>query len=380
MGTHNDWRVDDRFASTIDDSRRPFLIDLRLLQEALLGNIAQTATTGGGGGAGPNPANGVTAAGSFGLPASAGVAATFSRGDHTHGTPPDPIPPHKADPNAHTLAGDVAGPTGTSVVERLRGVVVDPAAPAAGQVLGFSNGRWRPTAIATPPGAGNAVKTETSFGLATATGVDNNYARADHTHGTPPDPIPPHRGDPNAHQLLGDVTGSLGATVVSRIQNLPVQVPSAANSGMALTFRPAGWTLEPAAGGTASAVERPAGQPRYLIVAAGRVAMNGTTRGPAYNGLTASAVPTAPGIINVKFNGYINPEPNFPHQYIIKVLPEALLPSQAGSIVTLAVDVAFNAYDQGGFSLIANTSGQRLSANDTAKLILQIEVSQYLPG
>src|SRR5206468_2425475 len=35
VGVHNDWRVDDRGQATVDESRRPFLIHLRLLQQLL---------------------------------------------------------------------------------------------------------------------------------------------------------------------------------------------------------------------------------------------------------------------------------------------------------------------------------------------------------
>lgn len=84
------------------------------------------------GGAPPviSPANTVVTETAYAQASSAGVAGTYSRGDHTHGTP---------------------------------------------------------AAVAVPGPAG-AVVAETAFGQAAAVGVSGAYARADHTHGTPAAP------------------------------------------------------------------------------------------------------------------------------------------------------------------------------------------------
>lgn len=84
------------------------------------------------GGAPPvlSPANTVVTETAYGQASAPGVAGTYSRGDHTHGTP----------------------------------------------------------AAVTVPGPAGAVTPETSFGLAAAVGVSSAYARADHTHGTPAAP------------------------------------------------------------------------------------------------------------------------------------------------------------------------------------------------
>lgn len=50
-------------------------------------DAAGNKITGGGGGGGPSPSNTVTAATSYGQSADDGAATTYSRGDHTHGTP-----------------------------------------------------------------------------------------------------------------------------------------------------------------------------------------------------------------------------------------------------------------------------------------------------
>ena len=76
------------------------------------------------------PSGTVTAETGYGQASSPGVSSTYSRGDHTHGTP---------------------------------------------------------AAVAVPGPAG-AVVVETTFGQAAAVGTSSSYARADHTHGTPAAP------------------------------------------------------------------------------------------------------------------------------------------------------------------------------------------------
>jgi hypothetical protein len=84
----------------------------------------------GGGGGGGTPSNSVVTEQAFGQASTAGAAATYSRGDHTHGTP---------------------------------------AAPSV-------------------PAAAGTVTTETSFGQASAAGAAVTYSKGDHTHGTPAAP------------------------------------------------------------------------------------------------------------------------------------------------------------------------------------------------
>ncbi|HEY3079933.1 MAG TPA: hypothetical protein VGM69_08500 [Chloroflexota bacterium] len=151
------WRVSDPDRVVLLEDRRPYVLSLRLLQEwALCG------PRGGGGGAipevvspgGPSPSGTVREERSFGAAASAGSAAAFARGDHTHGTPPDPIPPHRTAPDAHTLSGDVTGPIGSAIVERILGVPIAQGALLEGQVLTVRGGQWRAeTAPAGPDGA-----------------------------------------------------------------------------------------------------------------------------------------------------------------------------------------------------------------------------------
>ena len=144
-----------------------------------------------------------------------------------------------------------------------------------------------------PPGT--AVVPETSFGQAAKVGDLNEYARANHTHGTPPingdltlegdqiritrirsqpvsasipntgqvltfdgtewvatdhihstpsDPIPAHVANTSAHDkqiIAGDVTGTLDKTHIALLQGKSVNAP-APNSGQVLTFDGTQWT------------------------------------------------------------------------------------------------------------------------------------------
>ena len=71
-----------------------------------------------------------------------------------------------------------------------------------GGVMEFKNsgGAWTP--IGGGGGGGTPATTvvsETAFGQASAVGVSTDYARADHTHGSPTDPIPAHLAAPDPH-------------------------------------------------------------------------------------------------------------------------------------------------------------------------------------
>lgn len=82
--------------------------------------------TPGGGGGGGTPSNTVVTEQAFGQAATAGIDSDYSRGDHTHGTPPAP----------------------------------------------------------SVPSASATVVTETTYGQASTAGVATDYSRGDHTHGT----------------------------------------------------------------------------------------------------------------------------------------------------------------------------------------------------
>lgn len=80
-------------------------------QYLLINGVVSEVSAGGG----PSPSTTVVAETASGSSSAAGVAATFSRGDHTHGTPTDPVPAHVAagDPHpAYALDADLTAHVG----------------------------------------------------------------------------------------------------------------------------------------------------------------------------------------------------------------------------------------------------------------------------
>jgi hypothetical protein len=220
------------------------------------------------------------------------------------------------------------------------------------------------------------VAAEQAFGLLSNAGVSAAYSRADHTHGTPPDPIPPHRADAAAHNLAGDITGTVGAATVVAIRNAPVV--GTPGDGQVLTFRSNQWQAEalPAPPTVTDVVEHPPGLGRYFIVAAGIVRCDGTSTAPVYNSLTASASGTSQ--VTVRFKGDKAPDGTF--QYVVKVLPVLVADGLEDPIVSF---IRFNS--TGGFQLRVTRLDPRkplpqdlaIVKDVLARLELMIEVSRF---
>lgn len=180
---------------------------------------------GGGGGGGGTPSNTVVAETVYGQASTAGAASTFSRGDHTHGSPSltssapatthgigqaavlgSATTPARAD-HVHPVAG--SGTPSTSAVG-------DAAAQGAASTFARSDHAHGREAFAAPgasavgdsAAAGSAatvarsdhrhgreafgaVTAQTSFGQASGNGVATTVSRSDHTHGTPAAPSIP---------------------------------------------------------------------------------------------------------------------------------------------------------------------------------------------
>ena len=212
----------------IVEDRRPLLLSLRMVQELITQNPA------------PEPGASVEGALAFGLAPVLGSDTAYARADHHHGTPPLP-----------TLGGDALGPIGANEVRALRGVPLAAAAPlVAGQVLTVqgagSNLRWQPVTPPAPPPVPppvpvpGPVVAQTSFGLGAGDGGSGNFARADHTHGTP--------------GLVGDVVtqgaGPAQQVRVVRLQGRDVSNAAPANRQV-LAFNGSAWApADPATGGT----------------------------------------------------------------------------------------------------------------------------------
>jgi hypothetical protein len=387
-----------------------------MLQELVVsGRRAGGGATSGGASIGPS--FGVVAETSFNLQPNPGKRFDYARADHTHGTPSAPV-----------LAGDVTGPVNSTTVASIRNREVVQTAPAENQVLTFVGGKWR---AADPTGGtgtalkpATAVNAETAFGLPSAVGASVDYARADHTHGTPPAPPAP--------TLVGDVTGAVGATKVAAIQNVAVDVTKPTTTGQLLGFDaalnrwkpvnpPAGtvtnlagdvtgstgaatvvalrnkpidptqptvgqflgfdvstnsWKpLVPPSGGgstTTNAVTRSTTL-AYGIVAAGILPGVVGGSGSSYNNLRVTGVKT--GQVTMLFDGYQQPPAASPtQQYIIKVM--AVLPANTG-LFDLMIACGGFGDNATGFTMLVNNVGSPLSVAAINNVSFMVEVSQF---
>lgn len=121
-------------------------------------------------------------------------------------------------------------PNGPSVLATILLVIVAMALAIFG-----SSGIPAATPVA-PPAAppvvlspATSVVAETNFDLASRVGAASEYARGDHTHGTPALP-----------SVAGDIAGSLAFTRVVRLQGVPISnTPPVANQ--VLTFNGQSW-------------------------------------------------------------------------------------------------------------------------------------------
>jgi hypothetical protein len=310
------------------------------------------------------PGDTVTPETAFDLTADAGIASEYSRADHTHGMPPDPIPAHRADPSAHALAGDVTGDIGSTTVARLQHVNVDASPPADGQVLRFvaAQSHWQPANLpeGVAPIASTTVASEVTFGQPASAGGSTAYSRGDHTHGTPPLPT-----------LGGDVTGAIGSATVVRLRNINVAA-TAPTPNQVLTFQSGQWqpaNLPQPPGG--EFVEHPPGAGSYAIVAAGIVSAT-QGRPPIYNNLrvlSAALVGTQDVLLRITFDRYRLPQGQ--HQYIVKALPVSDSERIPGLIVN------FDRFEQDAFVLRVMSFRGGISQEVVRAIELMIEVSQY---
>lgn len=172
--------------TSIDESRRPLLLSLRMLQELILQNPA------------PEAAEDVTPALSFGLDPEVGVRAEYARADHSHGTPELP-----------DLAGDVTGDITNNTVVALRNRGIAATAPQVGDVLALDNTQqWSPAHL---PVASDVLPAALAFGGAGVAGTQSDYARRDHVHPLPALP-----------ELAGDTHGPITTNKVRALQGTPV--------------------------------------------------------------------------------------------------------------------------------------------------------------
>jgi hypothetical protein len=119
---------------------------------------------------------------------------------------------------------------------------------------------------------------------------------------------------------------------------------------------------------SANAVERPANQPSYGIVAAGIVRGDNTRRTPVYNNIEVTS--TGNGEIAFTFGGYQQPGLAGPFQYIVKAIPVANETNATPTVSFLGfrpTDIALRVAN--GTALATQAAIQGLE--------LMLEVSQY---
>jgi hypothetical protein len=170
------YRVDDGDRSVEqDESRRPVLLTLRMVQE-----LVTHAPS-------PDPSDFVSEEVDFGLLPQAGFSNDYARADHTHGSPQLP-----------DLGGDLSGPLEEARVESLQGVPLLGASPLVdGHVLTLEDGAWVPRA--------------------------------------------PQPSDDNAAVVGGDLQGPLEDAQVRSIQAIPVNYDVALETGLVLTVENETW-------------------------------------------------------------------------------------------------------------------------------------------
>lgn len=173
----------------VDETDRPMLLSLRLLQELITQNAA------------PEAAQDVSEALAFGLLPDVGVSSDYARADHEHGTPTLP-----------GLSGDVTGEVTANTVVGLRGKALAEASPAELDALVFNaDGEWAPTPLPQPS---TNLPHALVFGAEGDAGSATDFARSDHEHPMPALPPLP--------ALAGDTSGAIGSNTVVALQGVPV--------------------------------------------------------------------------------------------------------------------------------------------------------------
>lgn len=191
----------------------------------------------GGGGGGGTPSNSVVTEQTFGQAPTAGAAVTYSRGDHTHGTP---------------------------------------ASPAV-------------------PGPAITVVSETAFGQAQAVGTGALYARNDHTHGTPAAPTAASVGAVPTTRLISTTAPIAGGGDLSADRTISLNDAGVTNAKLA---NMAANTVKGSVAGGVPADLSVAQQKTILALAVADVSGAAPIASPTFTGtvggITAAMVGAAP--------------------------------------------------------------------------------------
>ena len=292
------WAVNGKVV--IDETDRPYLLHLRLLQEWLLTHSGIPLV--------PDDSLLVTET-TYNQASAPGVSDHYASADHTHGTPPAVVVPTPDDKAlvSETTFGQTIAPGISDHFARADHTHGTPVAPSAN----------------TPDD--KALVGETTFGQAKAPGVSDHYARADHTHGSPANPIPAHKADPSAHTLSGDVAGAINGTLIQSLHKQPVKAETPVD-GQYLKYVKDHWEPADVPQGPTQQnfVLRPAIAKAYAISAAGILGVDSEKPfidvRAAYYGLRVDMTTFARGRFGIQFifsfNDY-DPAKN----YIVKLTP-----------------------------------------------------------
>lgn len=158
-------------------------------------NLRLTALEAGGGGGGSGtPSNTVTTETTFGQAAAAGAATTYSRGDHTHGTPAAPSVPAAATTVQAGTSYGVGSAVGTAASyareDHQHGTVALTGATPTASAVGDAGAVGAATLPARADHvhgreAFGAVTAQTTYAASSASGSAVTVSHSDHTHGTP---------------------------------------------------------------------------------------------------------------------------------------------------------------------------------------------------
>lgn len=154
---------------------------------------SQLANASGGGGGGGVPSSTVVSETAYGQASTAGAATTYSRGDHTHGSPGLA----STAPTTSAVGDAAAIGTGTTPAradhrhgrEAFGSVVAQTSfgassADGTAATVARSDHVHGTPAAPTVPAPATTVTDETPYGVAKAVGTATSYAREDHTHGS----------------------------------------------------------------------------------------------------------------------------------------------------------------------------------------------------
>ena len=351
--TTGDWQVKPLKTTNpvhVHEDERPRLLHLQLLQEWMLCGRREAP-----------PSDIVSAATLFGLKPDPGMLTSYSRADHSHGTP--------------ELKGDVvSNDDGSVTVQGLQNISVDSTQPTDGQVLMYNaeQNKWQPVDLDVDDDEErerdrrererDEEERERDKRERERDKDERERDKDERERDEDRDTRDGHGEDPG-----GDVVRDPeGFATVRALRHVPLADTTPAQ-GHVLMYSGEQWQptylSEPP-----DMVERPRGLGRYAIVAAGYVKCNRTGQETSFNGLTAETFQE--GIVRVRFNDYSN-ERIKQYPYIVKAL--------AGwhDKVKPCI-VHFDRFLKDFFVLrVTDGNGNPLSKENLEQLDLMIEVSEY---